>query len=127
MPPPTLRHVGHVEPEHDSGCLDHVAVHTQTGHVSIAHTAKKTVDVLDPASGRHPFSARSTPNALWSTITRFGRIFGSLRNKNRQRRGRLELDEFNDHLLSDIGLSREPGERAVEREVRILMLRLPRC
>ena len=127
MQPSTLRHVGHVEPKHDSGCFDHAAVHAQTGHVFVAHTAKKTVDALDPASGRHRISARSAPSALRSVITRFGRIFGYLRSKNMQRRGRMELDQFNDHLLADIGLHRERAERAAEREVRMLMLRLPRC
>ena len=125
MPPPILRHVGQVEPKHDSGCFDHAAVHAQTGHVFVGHTVKKTRDVLDPTLGRHLFSARCARRALRSAITKFGRILGSFRSKNLQ--PRMELDEFNDHLLADIGLHREPAERAVEREVRILMLRLPRC
>jgi uncharacterized protein YjiS (DUF1127 family) len=42
-------------------------------------------------------------------------------------RERMEMDELNDHLLADIGLHRQSAERPTEREVRILMLRLPRC
>src|SRR6478752_1521641 len=58
MPPPILRHVGYVElPKHDgSGGFDHAAVHAQTGHVYVAHTANNAVDVFDPASAKHLFS-----------------------------------------------------------------------
>jgi uncharacterized protein YjiS (DUF1127 family) len=71
--------------------------------------------------------ARSAPSALRSAITRFGRIFRRLRSKNVEWRERMEMDELNDHLLADMGLRRQSAERATEREVRILMLRLPRC
>ena len=63
MPPPILRHVGYVElPKHDgSGSFDHAAVHAQTGHVYVAHTANNAVDVFDPASQRHLFSVPQLP------------------------------------------------------------------
>jgi DNA-binding beta-propeller fold protein YncE len=63
MPPPILRHVGHVElPKHDgAGGFDHAAVHAQTGHVYVAHTANNAVDVFDPVSRKHLFSVPQLP------------------------------------------------------------------
>jgi hypothetical protein len=49
-------------PKHEgSGGFDHAAVHSETGHVYVAHTANHAVDVFDPASGRHLFSVPQLP------------------------------------------------------------------
>ena len=63
MPPPILQHVGYVElPKHEgAGAFDHAAVHAQTGHVYVAHTANNAADVFDPASGKHLFSVPQLP------------------------------------------------------------------
>ena len=71
--------------------------------------------------------ARSAPSVLRSAITRLGRIFARMQSRNTERRERLAMGELNDHLLADIGLHRQSAERPTEREVRILMLRLPHC
>ena len=78
--------------------------------------------------GRFNLSGRTPPNApiLRNAITRLGRMFGWTPSKKMQRREPMELDEFNNHLLADIGLQRPSGQRAAERHVRFLMLRLPR-
>ena len=63
MPPPILQHVGYVElPKHEgAGAFDHAAVHSQTGHVYVAHTANDAVDVFDPVSKRSLFSVAQLP------------------------------------------------------------------
>jgi alanine dehydrogenase len=89
-----------------------------------AYQAARTTRI----GGRFNLSGRARPDAptLRSAITRLGRIFGWSRRKNMQRREAMEQDEFNNHLLADIGLHRQSGERAAERHVRLLMLRMPR-
>ena len=63
MPPLILRQVGYVElPKHGgSGGFDHAAVHAETGHIYVAHTANNAVDVVDPLAARHLFSVRQLP------------------------------------------------------------------
>ena len=89
-----------------------------------AYQAARTTRI----GGRFNLSGRTQPDTptLRSAITRFGRIFGWAPSKNMQQRETMELDEFNNHLLADIGLQRQSAERAAERHVRLLMLRLPR-
>ena len=60
---PLLRHIGYVElPKHcGPGGFDHAAVHAQTGHVYVAHTANNAVDAFDPASGTYMFSVPQLP------------------------------------------------------------------
>ena len=50
--------IGHVPlPAHTgSGGFDHAAVHANTGHVYVAHTANSAVDVFDPATCKHLYS-----------------------------------------------------------------------
>ena len=61
--PPLLQLSGYVGlPKHEgSGGFDHAAVHAQTGHVYVAHTANSAVDVFDPASRQHLFSVPQLP------------------------------------------------------------------
>ena len=89
-----------------------------------AYQAARTTLIGD----RFNLSGRTQSHApiLRRAITRFGRIFGWTPRKNTQRRVAMEQDEFNNHLLADIGLHRQSAERAAERHVRLLMLRLPR-
>ena len=53
-----LHLLGHVDlPAHrGSGGFDHAAVHANTGHVYVAHTANDAVDVFDPMSRKHLYS-----------------------------------------------------------------------
>ncbi len=53
-----LQLLGHVDlPAHRSSCgFVHAAVHAETGHVYVAHTANDAVDVFDPASGQYLYS-----------------------------------------------------------------------
>jgi DNA-binding beta-propeller fold protein YncE len=44
-----------------TGGFDHAAVHAETGHVYVAHTANDAVDVLDPRSLTHLFSIPGLP------------------------------------------------------------------
>jgi DNA-binding beta-propeller fold protein YncE len=50
--------IGHVAlPKHKGkGAFDHAAVHAESGHVYVAHTANDAVDVFDPATKKHLFS-----------------------------------------------------------------------
>lgn len=49
---------GHIPlpPHRGKGGFDHAAVHADSGHVYVAHTANDTVDVVDPVSAKHIFS-----------------------------------------------------------------------
>jgi DNA-binding beta-propeller fold protein YncE len=60
---PLLQLSGYVGlPKHEgSGGFDHAAVHAQSGHVYVAHTANSAVDVFDPASRQHLFSVPQLP------------------------------------------------------------------
>jgi DNA-binding beta-propeller fold protein YncE len=60
---PVLQLSGYVGlPKHEgSGGFDHAAVHAQSGHVYVAHTANSAVDVFDPASRQHLFSVPQLP------------------------------------------------------------------
>jgi len=55
---PPLVPAGYVDlPAHKvKGGFDHAAVHANSGHVYVAHTANSTIDVFDPAAKRHLFS-----------------------------------------------------------------------
>jgi DNA-binding beta-propeller fold protein YncE len=60
---PILKQVGYIElPEHTgSGGFDHAAVHSESGHVYVAHTANSEVDVFDPLSREYLFSVPELP------------------------------------------------------------------
>src|SRR5262245_50543783 len=57
-------------PKHESsGGFDHAAIHAQTGHVYVAHTANSAVDVFDPASRRHLFSVPQLPGVAGVVVS----------------------------------------------------------
>jgi len=62
-PDQPLRHLAYVTlpPHRGKGGFDHAAVHAASGHVYVAHTANDSVDVFDPAAGRHLFSVPDLP------------------------------------------------------------------
>jgi DNA-binding beta-propeller fold protein YncE len=80
-----LHLTGHVElpPHRGGGGFDHAAVHAETGHVYVAHTANDSVDVFDPAARRHLFSVpglTAVAGALVSDESRL--VFTSNRGEN---------------------------------------------
>jgi len=66
-----LHHVGYIDlPRHwGNGAFDHAAVHAESGHVYVAHTANDAVDVFDPAAGRHLFSVPDLPGVAGALVS----------------------------------------------------------
>src|SRR5689334_12143851 len=80
-----LRLTGHIDlPAHaGKGGFDHAAVHAASGHVYVAHTANDSVDVFDPASGKHLFSVPGLPGAAGVLISEESQlIIASARAEN---------------------------------------------
>ena len=81
----TLKLVGHVElPEHrGNGGFDHAAVHADSGHVYVAHTANDCIDVFDPKAGKYLHSVpdlKAVAGALVSDESHL--VFTSNRGEN---------------------------------------------
>jgi DNA-binding beta-propeller fold protein YncE len=65
-----LRQTGTIAlpPHVGKGGFDHAAVHAQTRHVYVAHTANDAVDVIDPAAGKHIFSIPGLPGVAGALV-----------------------------------------------------------
>jgi DNA-binding beta-propeller fold protein YncE len=55
-------------PHIGKGGFDHAAVHAQTGHVYVAHTANDAIDVIDPAVGKRIFSIPGLPGVAGALV-----------------------------------------------------------
>jgi DNA-binding beta-propeller fold protein YncE len=55
---PVLALTGHIPlpPHRGKGGFDHAAVHAESGHIYVAHTANDAVDVIDANTGQYAFS-----------------------------------------------------------------------
>lgn len=81
----TLHLLGHVTlPEHrKTGGFDHAAVHAESGHVYVAHTANDAVDVFDPIARRHLFSVPDLPAVAGALVSDESQlVFTSNRGEN---------------------------------------------
>lgn len=68
---------GYVDlPSHKGkGGFDHAAVHAETGHVYVAHTANDAIDVFDPLRREYLYSILDLPGVAGALVSDEGQLF----------------------------------------------------